>query len=358
MKYLLLTALGVITMSGSLAQTHKAAAYIDSFAKQQPFNGTILINQPAKPRYKKSFGMANFAFKIPNTPDTRYKIASITKLFTSVLILQLEEQGKLTLDNFFGVYLPDYKGPAGTKVTVRQLLNMTAGMKNIDAGTTLESALAIGIDQYQHPYTLDQLLNKYAYDTLVAIPGARFDYNNLDFLLLGKIIETLHGKSFEQVLGDQVLQPLKMTNTGMLTQATIVDRLADTYFYRDDLKMLSNDLPVYWGNWYAAGSMYSNVDDLAIFSQALFGGKLLKKSSMDQLMVSGYDEYGLGVWVYKDYKIKSRNYTIVKRPGSIMGAQAMLFHVLEKGVTILILSNTGTVSLDEFAASIADRLIE
>ena len=84
---------------------------------------------------------------------------------------------------------------------------------------------------------------------------------------------------------------------------------------------------------------------------------MLKQTTLDLMFTSGLDEYGYGVWVYKNYGIDHKMYTIVKRPGSIMGAQAMLFHILEDGTTIIILSNTGTVSLDDFAARIAEKVI-
>ncbi len=110
-------------------------------------------------------------------------------------------------------------------------------------------------------------------------------------------------------------------------------------------------------NWYAAGAMYSTVKDLALFTNALFGKKLLKQESLDKMFVSGLGEYGYGMWVYKDYDINHKMYTIIKRPGQIMGAQGMIFHILEDGSTILLLSNTGTTSLDDFAAQIAMKLI-
>ena len=149
-----------------------------------------------------------------------------------------------------------------------------------------------------------------------------------------------------------------MTNSGLLSQEKIIDKLADTYFYRDDLKTLVNDLPVYMENWYAAGAMYSTSEDILRFSKALFSGKLVNKESLKQMFTAPYDEYGLGVWIYQDYEINGKKFTIVKRPGSIMGAQTMLFHILEEGSTIIILSNTGTVSLDEFVADIAKRVIK
>lgn len=321
------------------------------------FEPAILIEQNSKTVYHKSFGFANFPFKVLNTTDTKYKIASITKAFTSVLILQLYEQGKIDLEKPILNYLPHYKGAAGDKVTIKELLSMTSGMRNMDEGTTLESALKNGMPQFQLPHTPDEMLVKYCSDTLVSKPGTKFDYNNAEYIILGKIIEQVTGKTYEENLKEKILQPLKMSNTGLVSQEKIIDKLADPYFYRDDIKILANDLPAYLGNWYAAGAMYSTVDDIAKFSNGLFGRRLLKQETLNQMFTSGLGEYGFGVWVHKDYEINHKMFTIIKRPGLIMGAQAMLFHILEHGSTIIILSNTGTVSLDEFAANIAKQII-
>ncbi|WP_448636599.1 serine hydrolase domain-containing protein [Pedobacter panaciterrae] len=251
------------------------------------------------------------------------------------------------------------KAPSGNKVTIRQLLNMTSGMRNMDEnGSSLEGVLKNGLPQYQLPNTSDQMLEKFCSMELVKEPGKEFDYNNADFIILGKIIEKLSGKSFEKVLREKILVPLSLTNSGMLTQNTIINGLANTYFYRNDIKKLVPDLPAYIENWYASGAMYSTVDDILKFSNALFGGKLLKPETLKQMFSSGLGEYGLGVWVYLDYKINNKMYTIIKRPGSIMGAQAMLFHILEDDSTIIILSNTGTVNMDDFAAKLADKIME
>jgi D-alanyl-D-alanine carboxypeptidase len=358
MKQITLALLLILTSVLAPAQHSTVDTFISNFSKKNNFNGTILIRHNSRETYKKSFGLANIPFKVPNTTDTKYKVASITKAFTSVLILQLSQAGKLDLDKTIINYLPEYKGPAGDKSTVRQLLNMTSGMRNMEAGLTFESALKQGMPQYQLPHTSDQMLVQYCSDSLVNIPGTQWDYNNAEFIILGKIVEKVTGKTYEQALTEKILQPLQMNNTGMLKQEKIIEKLADTYFFRDDLKIMCNDLPIYYSNWYAAGAMYSTADDIAKFSDALFGEKLLKPQVLKEMFTSGLNEYGLGVWIYNDYDINGKMYTIVKRPGSIMGAQAMLFHVLENNWTIIILSNTGTVSLDEFAAAIAKQAIK
>ncbi|MES2651415.1 MAG: serine hydrolase domain-containing protein [Bacteroidota bacterium] len=340
------------------AQSSKVDVFIDSFAVKNNFNGTILISKHANISYKKSFGFANFQFKVPNTVDTKYKVASITKAFTAVLILQLYEQDKIDLNKTIRTYLPDYKGEGADKVTIVQLLNMTSGISNMDEGTTMESVLKNGLPQYQKPYSSEEMLTKFCSGPLVKQPGKEFDYNNADFIILGKIIEKISGKTFQQNLVEKILQPLQMKNSGLLSQQEITEKLADTYFYRDDIKALVNDLPVYIDNWYAAGAMYSTAEDILRFSEALFSKKLLKKTTLDLMFTSGLGEYGYGVWVYKDYNINGKMFTIVKRPGSIMGAQAMLFHILEANATIIILSNTGTVSLDSFAAKIAKQIMQ
>lgn len=347
---------GLLLRPGLSAQPATPDAFIEAYAREHSFNGSILIQRDGEVRFARSFGLANIPFKVPNTLQTKYKIASITKVFTSVLILQLHEQGKIDLNRTIGTYLPDYAGEGKDKVTLHQLLNHTSGIANFDTVTDMETALKSGIPVYQTPFTSDQLLAKFSSGRLVNPPGKVFDYNNADYIVLGKIVERIHGHPYEQVLRDRILQPLKLENTGMLHQSDILDGLADTYFYRDDLKAMVNDLPVYPENWYAAGGMYSTVDDVLAFSNALFGGKLLGRETLALMVKPGLDDYGYGLWAY-DMKVGGRAHRVVKRPGQIMGAQAQLFRFLDDDVTIIILSNTGTTDLDEFVAEIGKRVV-
>lgn len=338
-------------------QSKSIDGFINSFAKSNNFNGTILISKKSGISYQKSFGLANFQLIVPNKNETKYKVASITKLFTSVLIMQLYEQGKIDLTKHIEDYLPDYRGEGGDKITIHQLLNHTSGMANIDTVKSMESALKNGLPVYQKPRTTEELLNDYCSDTLVNEPGKVFDYNNAEYIILGKIIEKRYNKTYEQVVKENILQPLKMRNSGLLYQQNVIDGLADTYFYRDDIKRLVPDLPVYMENWYAAGSMYATVNDLLQFTNALFGLKLLRQETLNRMFVPGLEEYGYGVWVHENYELNGKKFKVIKRPGQIMGAQGMLFHILGEGSTIIILSNTGTISLDDFAAGIAKHVV-
>lgn len=342
---------------GATAQPTDLDGFIGAYAKAHHFNGSILVQKHGETRYAKSFGLSNIPFRIPGTQQTRYKIASITKLFTSVLILQLYEQGKLDLSKPIQTYLPDYTGEAGSKVSIHQLLNHTSGLPGFDGISDQATAIRDGIPVYQMPHTSDELLTKYCSGHLISIPGKMFNYNNADYVVLGKIIEHLYGEPYEQVLRERILQPLKMNDSGFLHQGDIVDRLADTYFYRDDRKVLSNDLPVYPENWYAAGAMYSTTGDLMKFSDALFGLKLIKQATLDRMIKPGLDDYGYGLWSYET-TLKGKKHPVVKRPGAIMGAQTQLFHVLDQDITIIMLGNTGTTDSDVFVAEIAKQAVD
>ncbi|HEY5849793.1 MAG TPA: serine hydrolase domain-containing protein [Lysobacter sp.] len=332
------------------------AAYIADYAGKHRFNGTIVVKQRGEVVHAQSFGEADMAFAVPNTRQTRYRIASITKLFTATLVMQLYEQGRLDPDRTIATYLPDYAGPAAQRVTVHQLLNHTSGIDNMDKVTSAEQAISEGVPAYQHPYSSDQLLARFASGPLVHEPGKVFDYNNADYVILGKIVERLYGKRFDDVLAERILRPLAMADSGMLYQHDIVKGLASTYFVRDNLGRLVNDLPVYPENWYAAGAMYATADDLLKFSDALFAGRLLKPATLAKMFTPGLDDYGYGLWSYTT-KVDAKPYRVVKRPGQIMGAQCQLYRFLDEDLTVVILSNTGTTDLDEFVAGIGKRYV-
>ncbi|MEB2776623.1 serine hydrolase domain-containing protein [Algoriphagus sp. D3-2-R+10] len=214
MKKLLLLLILVGFSYNLFGQQTTLDEFLDSFTNHTNFNGTILINQDSKTIYHKSFGLANFEFEVPTNIKTKFKIASITKLFTSVLAMQLVEGGKIELNGKIKTYLPDYTGEGGEKVIVHQLLNHTSGLVNIDTISSMESALTSGIPLYQSPQSSDQLLSDFCSGNLVNEPRKVFGYNNADYIVLGKIIEKIYAKTYEQAIVENILMPIQMKNTG------------------------------------------------------------------------------------------------------------------------------------------------
>ena len=332
-------------------------ATINAFARTHDFSGTILVRERGYTRYSRAFGLADRANAVPAAMNTRYRVASITKLFTSVLILQLAQEGRLDLNAPLRAALPDYPGGGADRVTVRQLLNHTSGIAQWDRVGSYQEGFRDGIENYQRPLSPEALLARCCSGPLAREPGRTFEYNNADYFVLGRIVERLTGKSLEAALAERILRPLGLDGTGMAHWDRIVERLAPTYFWRDDTRTLIAEMPVYWENFYAAGDIYSTAADLALFADALYGGdRLLRADMRQQLLTPGLDDYGYGLWSYS-FTRAGRTWRVAKRPGSIMGANAVLYRLLDRGITIVILANTNRADLDVFAQRIAEALV-
>jgi D-alanyl-D-alanine carboxypeptidase len=350
-------ALGLTEPAASAApSTGAMRSAVKAQMQESKLSGVVLVSEDGGNSTVLPLGIADRAFMVPITAGTRFRIASITKTFTASMILQLVDEGRINLDRPVKTYLPDLRGGARA-VTVRQLLNHTSGIAQFDRIASLEQALIEGVPNYQRPMTAVQLLAACCEGELAHPPGSTFDYNNADYLLLGRIIERLDRRPFEQSLMARIVAPLGLANTGLARQQTIVARLAPTYFLRPGAKALMNDLPFYFENWDAAGGMYSTARDVERFAAALFGGKVIRPSSLAEMLKPGKDDYGLGLWSYS-LKHNGKTYRVAKRPGSIMGSNAVLYRLIDQRRTIIILANSNEVDLDALAQRLAERLIE
>lgn len=353
MKYLLLFPCLFIVNYNLVAQSKDLTNFIASYASQHEFNGTILIKKDSKVTYHQSFGVAERSFNSPVKNNTAYQICSITKTFTAVLILQLMEQGKINLDNKINTYLPSYKGKGGSKVSIHQLLNHTSGMKNTDTATDA-NFMRYGIGFYHKPYTLEEIVNNFCSNPLVNEPGKKFDYNNGEYMILGRILEVIYKKPYEQILEEQILIPLGMNNSGIINHYKLIANLATPYYKGKDFELIPN-LPMYVEDFSAAGAMYSCTADLIKFNDALFNLQLIKEQALNQLLTPGLDDYGYSVWI-RDHKGSNSKYKRMERYGRIQGANCVWFHYLNRNVSIIILSNTNLTDLGDFALKIGKEV--
>lgn len=326
---------------------------ITDYIKSHHFNGTILVQQNSKKIYHQSSGFANFQFNVPNTNNTKYKIASITKLFTAVLIMQLAEQGKIDLNQSIKSYLPDYKGEGAEKVKIFNLLTATSGIESNEKDVKGDEIPAM----YAKPYNTNELLNIFCSGKLENEPGKVWNYNNADYVILGKIIEAVCHKSYEDVLKDKILEPLRMTNTGMFSMTKVIKDLANVYEVNDSTKTIENTPPIYTENYYAAGGLYSTADDLLKFANAFYQGHLVNRSSLESIIHPYLATYGFGIWVY-DMKIGSQTIRVAERQGAIWGTKTRLLHILNKDITIILLTNAQTANIDELQEKIISELLK
>lgn len=331
------------------------AALVDEVIGPE-FSGSVTVALRGRTAIRKGYGVAERSFGAPCAPGTAYRIASITKLLTSTVIMQLVDAGRIDLDAPIDAYLRDYAGPAADKVKIRQLLNHTSGIENFDKGLVSYADAAMrGMPAYQLPRAPRELMNRFASGPLVHTPGTTFDYNNADYVILGQVIEAVDKAPYETVLARRILAPLAMSATGLAASSKIVPSLAPTY-YKDGDGPLANDMPVYAQNWYAAGGLYSTCDDLLKFSDALYGGRLMSARSLQALLTPGLDEYGFGQWV-STLDVGGQKHRFAQRPGRIMGANTLLLRMLDDDLTIVVLGNTNLVDTDRVGFTLAKRLL-
>ncbi|OJJ16842.1 hypothetical protein BKI52_33610 [marine bacterium AO1-C] len=336
-----------------VGQLSELKSSIQNYVEKHNFNGTIMIQQKGKTIYQKSYGLANREFKVPNRIDTKYRIASITKLFTAVLIYQLVEKQRIDLDKTIHHYLPNYRGEGAKKVTIHQLLTSTSGIADLEKD---------GDTVYEKRLNSDQVLQKYASGKLEADPGTKFNYNNADYIILGKILENIYAQPFAELLKQRILVPLKMSQSGVFNYG-VVDNLATCYWWNEKTKQLERDVPYFVENYQASGAMYSTANDLLAFATALYqekkliGSKMLKKLLEAKNDVKDKDNYASGLWSYGYRVNKNLVHHGAARPGNIWGTETMLLRLLEKQTTIVVLSNSmGTSSMWGFLNKMIPKL--
>lgn len=325
-----------IIQSGALGQqTAKTkAAQIDEVMtlanKYRQFNGSVLVADHGKVIYKKGLGLANMEWEIPNTPETRFRLGSITKQFTATAILQLVEQGKIKLDGKISDYLPDYRKDVGEKVTIHQLLNHTSG---IPSYTGLPGFFQ---DVSRNPFKVDDFIKKYASKDLEFEPGSKFSYNNSGYFLLGAIIEKVTGKPYEQVLKENIFDPLGMKNTGYDHFDTLIQKRATGY--QKTANGYSNAPYLDMSIPYAAGSLYSTVEDLYLWDQALYTDRLLKEETKQLMFKPNLSNYAYG-WTIRKTRFDEK-IPVITHNGGINGFSTTIIRFPGEKNLIVMLDNT------------------
>lgn len=347
MKKLLILFILVLTVNQGYGQLHKVEKVVDSIVTNGNFNGSILIAKNGKKEYLRYIGLADRTNNINFSEKSRFKIFSITKTFTAALIMQLYENGRINLDSTISKYYPEYRGEGADKITIRNLLTYSSGRDQKD--------MRLLADAYNSTiWPVDTFIQRYCSEALIDVPGTKFNYNNGDYILLGRIIEIIYGKSYQQVLKDQILEPLRMFNTNYLHHEDIVKGMSNAYFNKDSsITNFYTPTNYYIDNYFSAGAMYSTPEDLLIFDQALFNHHILKKETV-KLMLKAYPDLGdvaFGFWVYEK-KFGNINTIFAERQGYGYGHNSNWVHLIDKGITVILLSNTNTVNLNKMREKI------
>jgi CubicO group peptidase (beta-lactamase class C family) len=299
---------------------------VKTLYENEQFSGAVLVSVKGKVIYQNAFGFANIEDSIPNKVNTKFRIASFTKPFTVMLILQLMEDGKIELEGKLTDYLPEYTVDGSDKITIYQLLTHTAGITGHPRIPNL-------IDIEKKYYTRKELLELIMSYDLIYEPGIGREYSNFGFALLGLVIEKVTGKPYDEVLNEKICIPAGMTNTfSDVTDKEIENRaIGYTYNYFTGPERASYlDMSFCLG----AGQLLSTVKDLFLFDQALYTDKLLSEKSKELF----FNEFG---WlpVRYPYGIGSKRILCNNLEGSINGFQSHTQRIDKDSVLIVALRN-------------------
>ncbi len=323
----------------------KIDALIQAYTDYGQFNGSVLVAEGGKVIYKKGFGLANREWNIPNRPDTKFRLGSITKQFTSMLILQLVEQGKIDLEGKLSNYLSYYRNDTGSRVTIHHLLTHSSG---IPSYTSLPNFFK---DISRDPYPAEEFIKKYCSGDLEFEPGSKYVYNNSGYFLLGAIIEAITGKTYEEVLTERIFDPLGMKNSGYDRHEPITPNRAAGYSITFDgylnAPYLDMSLP------YAAGSLYSTVEDLYVWDQALYTEKLLSAKMKELLFKPHISSYGYG-WIIREKSLPDSEVklTSISHGGGINGFNTLIERLIDDKHLIVLLNNTPGANLGQMSDAI------
>ncbi len=347
---LLLFILIISNMSMAQTKVEQIEKLINTYQEYGKFNGSVLVSEQGKVIYKKGFGMANMEWDIPNQPNTKHRLGSITKQFTAMLILQLVAEGKLDLQEPITTYLPDYPKATGDIITTHHLLTHTSGIPNYTAFPKFME------DETRNPYTPEEFVKIFDEKELDFTPGEQFSYSNSGYFLLGVIIEKLSGKTYEQMLQEKIFNPLSMNDSGYDHHSDILKNRATGYEKQNGSYVNSNYIDM--SIPYAAGSLYSTVEDLYKWDQALYTTTLLPKKYMTMYFkpyIPAFEKtqyaYGWGVGYSKIGKSTDSIYTI-GHGGGINGFNTNISRTTSNKSLIVLLNNTGGAPLNDMTRAI------
>ncbi len=331
----------------SAADLH--AELIDQFISKcnelGKFNGTILVAEEGQVIYHKAFGFANLEWGVRNHLATKFRIGSLTKSFTAVLVMQLIEDGKLDLAGHITDYLPDYPKASGDRITIHHLLAHRSGIPDYLRETPEFTSPASCFPFRYH--TAKELVAIFSELDLKFEPGEQFEYSNSGYIVLGAIIEEVTGKTYEEVLQERILVPLGMRHSGYARPEVILPGRASGHIKTGSTfnhGRFDNTSLVF-----SAGAMYSTVGDLFKWDRALYGEKLLPEQPREVMFQQHYRDkrtgqgHGYG-WQVGELKIaKDTKVWFVSQIGVTSGFFGFMFRLTDDGDLLVFLTNTNVL---------------
>lgn len=318
MKRILLLIILFPLLMKAQTTSEKADELMNAYSNQHKFSGSVLIAVKNKPVFNKAYGYADLQAKTPNTTETEFRAGSLTKMFTAVLIMQLENEKKLSLNDPVAKYVKGIDGSG--KVTIRHLLSHTSGIK----GSTSPSASS-----------LDEMIQSYQSANASFEPGSAFEYNNFNYMLLSFIAQKVTHRSYSDLVKEKVFKKAGMLHSGI-----------DFNMRKSNIRALGYVTDPATNQWVltgedgtvaaasGAGALYTTTGDLFKWAQAIGSTKLLPQKSWTEILTPVKPGYGLGMMLGDETSHYKIGHT-----GSIPGFIADFAYFPKDSITIIYLSN-------------------
>ena len=304
------------------ARIAEIEALMTEYERMNLFSGAVLVAEEGVIIYEKAIGYANREWLIPNTIDTRFRIASLSKRFTKILVMQLVEEGKLSLDGTIAMYLPDYTGPGADQITIDFLLQHRSGIVGESSVQNLERI-------ERDYYTQEEMLELISGFELLYQPGTEWTYSNFGYYLLGVIVERVSGRTYDELMQERICIPAGMTDTFSEVTGDIVERRALGYWFSADRGFI-HDSPLDMSFVFGYGHLLSTVRDLYLFDLALREGNLLNPANLRSIYAAEFRPIG---------NETCEAYVVEDGPASINGFRASSHSYIREERFIAIVEN-------------------
>jgi len=323
--------------------------YVQAKTDYFNFSGAVLVSKNDSIILQKGYGLADREWNITNTADTKFRIASNTKQFTAACILQLEEQGKLSLDDKLSKYFTGF--PYGDTVTIHMLLTHSSGIQDYYELEPFRTIKPLSISKD----SMVALLKRQLFDFL---PSKDIGYSNSGYFLLGLIIEKCSGQSYENYITQHIIKVAGMKNTGIDRHDTILHKRAKGYQKSSNGIINAFDENYRTGTLFAVGSIYSTVEDLYKFERALDGNSILSEASKKKM----FTQYGYAIaqekkkedpantlpenidpyWYHEGYGVQIDSFLTHRRfftRGFTQGFKSTIYRFVDNNICIIVLQN-------------------
>jgi len=313
---------------------------IQSYVDSNQFMGAVLVARGDEVLLSKGYGFANLEWKIPNTPETEFRLGSITKQFTAASVLLLEEQGKLRIDDPIGNCLRDIP-ESWSKITIFHLLTHTSGIPNFTNLPDYAGSKGTATSPEQRIARLrDQPLD--------FEPGTKWAYSNSGYVVLGQLIQQVSGVPYAQFVRDNIFTPIGMNDSGYDSNSAIIARRASGYRTGKKGTLLNAEY-IDMSIPFAAGALYSTTQDLLKWEIALFAGKVVSAASLTKMTTPFMRNYAFGLMVEQ-----RGGHKIIWHNGGIDGFSTELHYWPDQRITVVVLANEESSARTDIAAKLDD----